>query len=145
MGSGGGMLGKFVDAAFGREVTGKCSTGLLSGLPDATKLVVMFGLGTRGKYVREARRLFELARPGVWRDVNEVAYSDGMITVVHVEHFASQRELIPNWLGVNPNQRSRLGLLARDAVAGASNLPIVGTSGSRSRAIARVTKTPIKW
>jgi hypothetical protein len=125
-GSGGGMLDKFVDAAFGREVTGNCAIRFLSGLPDATRLVVMFGLGSRGKYVREARRLFELARPGVWRDVNEVAYSDGTITTVHVEHFASQGALIPNWLGINPNERSRLGLLARDAVAGALNLRIAG-------------------
>jgi hypothetical protein len=115
-GSGGGMLDKFVATDFGREVSRNCATRFLSGLPATTRLVVMFGLGSRGKYVREARRLFELARPDAWRDVNEVAYSDDKITVVHVEHFASQGALIPNWLGVNPCKRAELGLLARAAV-----------------------------
>ena len=49
--------------------------------------------------------------------LNEVAYTDDRIMVVHVEHFASQGANIPNWLGQNAHPRSRLGLLAREAVS----------------------------
>ena len=65
----------------------------------------MFGLGAKGSYVSAARRAIEAARPGTWRTVNEVAYTDGQITVVHVEHFASQGANIPNWLGQNIHPR----------------------------------------
>ena len=115
-GSGGGMLDKFVATPFGQEVAGNCTTSFLATLPDSTKLVIMFGLGTKMNYVREARRLVSAARPGAWRTVNEVAYSDGRVTFVHVEHFASQGALIPNWLGENSHDRSKLGTMAREAV-----------------------------
>jgi len=117
-GSGGGMLDKFVATPFGSEVTTRCTATFLSGLPPQTKLVVMFGLGSRGNYVREAKRVISSVRPETWRDVNEVAYTDGKITVVHVEHFAAQGRLLPNWLGVNNHARAALGLLAREAVEG---------------------------
>jgi hypothetical protein len=77
---------------------------------------VLFGLGTKQNYVREAFKLFERVRPGLLRWINDVAYSDSKITVVHVEHFASQGALIPNWLGKNVHDRSKLGLMARSAV-----------------------------
>lgn len=115
-GSGGGMLDKFVATSFGQEVAGRCSTRFLGELPPQTRLVVLFGLGTGGNYVREARRLIERARPGTWRRINEVAYTDGKVTFVHVEHFAAQGALIPNWLGERPSDRARLGVLAREAV-----------------------------
>ena len=116
MGSGGGMLDKFVATPFGQEVAGNCAQAFLGTLPDSTKLVIMFGLGTKMNYVREARRLIALARPGAWRTVNEVAYTDGRVTFVHVEHFASQGALIPNWLGENRHDRSLLGAKARETV-----------------------------
>lgn len=126
-GSGGGMLDRFVATSFGQEVAGRCSTRFLRDLPPATKLVVMFGLGTRGNYVREARKLVQQARPGQWRTVNEVSYTDGSVTFVHVEHFASQGALLPNWLGENSHERARLGILAREAVQGvAGNRPLSG-------------------
>lgn len=118
-GSGGGMLDKFVATEFGSKVAGNCAKRFLGDLPASTKLVVMFGLGTRMNYVREARKLFSQARPGSWRTVNDVAYSDGSVTVVHVEHFASQGALIPNWLGVNEHERSKLGKMAQEGVRSA--------------------------
>ncbi len=93
------MLDKFVATDFGREVANQCALRFLSGLPETTRLIVMFGLGAKGGYVQAARRLIETARRGSWRWVNKVAYTDGRVTVVHVEHFASQGALIPNWLG----------------------------------------------
>jgi hypothetical protein len=48
--------------------------------------------------------------------VNDIAYTDRTVTVVHVEHFASQGANIPNWLGQNSHPRARLGLMAREAV-----------------------------
>jgi hypothetical protein len=89
-------------------------------LACVSKLVVMFGLGTNGSYVREARKLVEKARSGQWRTLNEIAYTDGTVTFVHVEHFASQGALLPNWLGENPHERAQLGILAREAVQIAS-------------------------
>jgi hypothetical protein len=118
-GSGGGMLDRFIATSFGAKVANNCSTRFLSGLPPAARLIVLFGLGTKGNYVTAARRLFERIRPGSWKTVNEISYSDGTISVVHVEHFASQGALIPNWLGENQHERARLGLLAREAVANA--------------------------
>lgn len=115
-GSGGGMLDKFMGTQFGNEVALNCASEFLGSLPPKTRLVVMFGLGTKLNYVRAARRLVASARPGQWRTVNEVAYSDGSVTFVHVEHFASQGALIPNWLGVNNHDRSALGRRAREAV-----------------------------
>ena len=89
-GSGGGMLDKFVSTSFGREVAQNCAANFLTDLPGSTKLVIMFGLGSNMSYVPEARMLISAARPGAWRTVNEVAYTDGQVTFVHVEHFASQ-------------------------------------------------------
>jgi len=120
--SGGGMLDKFVATPFGKEVAGNCAMAFLGALPASTKLVIMFGLGTKMNYVREARRLIAAARPDTWRTVNEVSYTDGRVTFVHVEHFASQGALIPNWLGENKHDRSKLGTMARDAVRMALNL-----------------------
>ncbi|MWP40334.1 hypothetical protein GQY15_22615 [Rhodobacter sphaeroides] len=116
LGSGGGMLDKFVATPFGQEVAGNCTMAFLAELPASTKLVIMFGLGTKMNYVREARKLIAGARPGIWRTVNDVAYTDGRVTIVHVEHFASQGALIPNWLGENKHHRSKLGTMAREAV-----------------------------
>lgn len=53
------------------------------------------------------------------RKVNEVAYEDEGVVVVHVEHFRSQGNLIPKWLGDGEHTRdprSRLGQQAREAV-----------------------------
>lgn len=116
-GSGGGMLDRFVALPFGRQVATNCASAFLGELPAQTRLIVMFGLGTNLNYVAAARGLIGLARPGQWRDLSQVAYTDGEVTVVHVEHFASQGRLIPDWLGVNPSARSTLGQLARSAVA----------------------------
>ncbi len=116
-GSGGGMLDKFVASGFGKEVARNCTNRFLARFPDSTRLVVMFGLGTKLNYVREAQRLFESCRAGRWRWINEVAYADDQIVVVHVEHFASQGALIPNWLGTNNHYRSRFGRMAQRAVA----------------------------
>lgn len=118
-GSGGGMLDKFVATPFGQTVSSNCAQRFLKYLPSKTRLVMMFGLGSKGNYVRAAKQIVERARPGKWRTVNEVAYTDGKVTFVHVEHFASQGALIPNWLGENPHVRSKLGQLAKIAVLGA--------------------------
>ena len=101
---------------FGESISTSCATQFLGQLPTETKLVIMFGLGTGRDYVTTARQAIEKGRPGVWRTVNDVAYTDGKITVVHVEHFASQGANIPNWLGQNDHPRAHLGSLARDAV-----------------------------
>ncbi len=115
----GGMIDPFMQSRFGQNVSTTCATRFLRDLPAETKLVVLFGLGARGSYVSAARKIIATARPGAWRTVNEVAYTDGRITIVHVEHFASQGALLPNWLGQNRHERARLGLLARQAVASA--------------------------
>ncbi len=100
-GSGGGMLDKFVAIPFGRKVSQQCTSRFLSNLPTETKLIIMFGLGSKQNYVRESYRLFQIARPSKWQWINDVSYTDGKITVVHVEHFASQGSHIPDWLGEN--------------------------------------------
>ena len=125
--SGGGMLDKFVATSFGRTIANNCASNILRNLPAETKLVVLFGLGTKGNYVSEARKVIQRARPDrPWRTINEVAYTDGQVTFVHVEHFASQGRLIPDWCGepdpkkgnaVSP--RSRLGELAYKAAQAA--------------------------
>jgi len=116
-GSGGGMLDKFVATKFGQEIAQKCSSNFLGNLPPQTKLVVMFGMGTKQNYVEETFKLFQKARPTkTWKRINDVAYQDGEITVVHVEHFAAQGALIPNWMGTNKHVRSKLGDMAIEAV-----------------------------
>jgi len=115
-GTGGGMLDKFVDTTFGENITLNCMENYLSVLPAKAKLVIMFGMGTKGNYVKACNQLYKIIRPGNWAWLNEVAYTDGKITVVHVEHFTSQGALIPNWRGLNDNPRSKLGMLAKQAV-----------------------------
>ena len=114
-GSGGGMLDKFVAAPFGQEVARKCATRFLGVISPSTKVVVMFGLGSKGNYINESRKLFQQSQPGRWTMFNEISYTDGKLMVVHVEHFASQGALLPNWLGEKPHERARLGVLAREA------------------------------
>lgn len=118
-GSGGGMLQQFVATTFGSEIAGRCATRFIGNLPSETKLAIMFGLGTKCGYVAESRKLFQSARPGAWRSVNQVAYTDGRVTIVHVEHFKSQGALIPQWLGERQHPRALLGILARQAVSAA--------------------------
>ena len=121
------MLDKFVATPFGREVAGNCASRFLGDLPLETKLVVLFGLGTKNNYVTEARKVIQRGRPSkTWRTINEVAYTDGLVTFVHVEHFASQGSLIPDWCGQpNPKKanaisiRSRFGRFAHEAAQAA--------------------------
>lgn len=115
-GSGGGMLDKFIAIPFGNSVAINCTTTFLRNLLEQTRLIVMFGLGTNMNYVNSAYGLFRRARPGNWKMINPIAYTDGKITVVHVEHFAAQGALIPNWLGENDHPRSNLGRLSKAAV-----------------------------
>lgn len=113
--SGTGML-KFPSSKIGQEVAENCMSTYLGILPKKTKLIVMFGLGSKNKYVDECFSLFQKNRPGHWERINEVAYADGQVTVVHVDHFAVQGAHLPNWLGVNDHPRSELGRLAAEAV-----------------------------
>lgn len=115
-GTGGGMLDKFIGRPFGAQIAKNCSTRFLQDLPARTRLIVMMGMGSRGKYIAECRRLFETVRVGPWKTVNEVAYADPQVVVVHVEHFASQGAHLPNWLSGTAHERGKLGLLAREAV-----------------------------
>ncbi len=115
-GSGGGMLDKFIKTTLGQKVANNCTTKFLSNLPNKTKLIVMFGLGTKLNYVQESYNLYQFARPGEWKWINDVSYTDGRIVVVHVEHFASQGALIPNWLGEKSHDRSKYGIFAKKAV-----------------------------
>ena len=118
-GSGGGMLDKFAANSFGRGVATRCATRFLGSLPRTTKLVVMFGLGAKLNYVDAALQVFKVARPGRWRTLNDVSYADDVLTVVHVEHFAAQGPLIPDWLGITNKPRARLGRLAQQSVLSA--------------------------
>jgi hypothetical protein len=99
-GSGGGMLDRFAATPFGREVVGRCAARFLANLPEETRLVLMFGMGSELNYVGECERAIHAVRrrPG-WRRYDDVSYGDDVVTFVHVEHFASQGALIPNWLG----------------------------------------------
>jgi hypothetical protein len=106
----------FVASSFGRGVAARCATRFLGSLPPSTKLIVMFGLGTNLNYVDAALQVFKVARPGSWRKLNDVSYADEAVTVVHVEHFASQGSLIPDWLGITNKPRARLGKLAQQSV-----------------------------
>jgi hypothetical protein len=121
-GSGGGMLDRFVSTPFGSDVTGRCSERFLGQLPPRTKLVILFGFGNRMSYVAGAQRLIRSARPGAsWRRINDVSYGDDAATFVHVEHFAAQGRLIPDWLGApdghgRVSERSRLRHQAAEAV-----------------------------
>jgi hypothetical protein len=115
-GTGGGMLDKFIARDFGRTILENCSTRFLGDLPARTKLIVMLGLGTRGSYVTACRQALAKARPGQWRTINEVTYTDSKVVVVHTEHFASQGALLPNWLSGERHERGRVGLLAREGV-----------------------------
>lgn len=116
-GTDGGIIDKFLTSAFGAEVTQNCMNQHLASLPPRTKLIVMFGMGSKLAYVKDCFKVYERARGGTWIWLNDVAYTDGKITVVHVEHFASLGSLIPDWLGRNIDKRSIYGLMAREAVA----------------------------
>lgn len=122
-GTGGGMLDRFVADPFGLRIASNCSQRFLSDLPARTRLVVMLGLGTKGNYVAACRQIYQKARPGPWWIVNEVAYADDQVVVVHTEHFAAQGALIPNWLAGRAHERGWLGLLAREAVGFALTRP----------------------
>ena len=48
-----------------------------------------------------------------------MAYTDGSVTFVHVEHFASQGRPIPDWLGESDGKHTKYGLLAKEAAEAA--------------------------
>jgi hypothetical protein len=115
--SSGGILDKFVATSFGKMVSEECSSQFLGNLPPQTKLIIMFGMGTKQKYVREAYKIFQHIKPGNWRWlINDVSYTDGKITVVHVEHFSVQGPLLRQWLGEIEHKRSKYGNAARISV-----------------------------
>lgn len=114
--TGGGMLDNFHATPFGSAVIDGCTRRFLGELPTCTKLAILLGMGSKGNYISACRQAMERARPGPWRTINEVAYADHQLTVVHTEHFASQGALIPNWLSGDGHPRGRLGLKAREAV-----------------------------
>lgn len=62
-GTGGRMLDGFMESAFGAEVATKCIGSHLLHLPPQTKLVIMFGLGTRLGYLARNYR----DEPSSWR------------------------------------------------------------------------------
>jgi hypothetical protein len=115
-GTDGGIIDKFFTSNFGAEVTLNCMDQYLSTVPSRSKLIVMFGMGTKLAYVKDCFKVYERARGGSWVWLNDIAYTDGKITVVHVEHFASLGSLIPDWIGQNENKRASYGLMARNAV-----------------------------
>lgn len=121
IGSGGGMLDKFVATDFGNEVAGNCASSFLADMPSSVKLVVMFGLGTDKNYVRASRKLIEKARNKEMKWINDVSYSDDEIVVVHVEHFAAQGSLIPQWLGDGEHEGCERSILSAMAIQGVSN------------------------
>ena len=110
------MIDPFLNSQFGSDIASRCATRFLRDLPGETRLIVMFGLGTKLGYVSSAQAAIERARPGRWRSINDVAYSDGLITVVHVEHFKAQGSLIPDWLGEKEKPRATYGKQAKAAV-----------------------------
>lgn len=115
--TGGGMLDKFVGTDFGEKVSQECSSRFLGALSPKTKLIIMFGMGTKQNYVRESYKLFQYARPGKWDWlIEDVSYIDNKITVVHVEHFSTQGAHLSNWLGEKTDKRNRLGLEAKLSV-----------------------------
>ena len=130
-GTGGGMLDKFVLTPFGRSVAGTCTSSFLGKLPSTVRLVVLYGMGSKGGYVEAAERLIRRARnSATWQRHNEVSYGDAGVTFVHTEHFRSQGVLIPNWLGAKDDQgnvrdpaRARLGQIAAAAVTRALTKP----------------------
>jgi hypothetical protein len=116
-GFGSNMLDKFVASDFGKKVSQECSSRFLGDLPPKTKLIIMFGLGKKQNYVLEAYKLFKHARPVDWRWLEkDVSYTDGRITVVHVEHFGVLGRHLKDWLGENIHKRSILGDAARLSV-----------------------------
>lgn len=135
-GSGGGMLDRFVSTQFGQHIAQNCTERFLSKLPNTTKLIVMFGLGTGLNYVKSAFKLYQSARGGRWQWLNDVAYTDDRVVVVHVEHFASQGPLISQWLGDKGHPRKVYGQQAQEAAASvidvsqrtASNTPSIATA-----------------
>ena len=146
-GSGGGMLDKFVATPFGQEVANNCAEKFLSQLPASTKLVVMFGLGSKLNYVQEAFKLYQKACKGPWRWLNEVAYTNGSIVVVHVEHFASQGALIPQWMGKDQHERGQYGRMAQDAVRLAfkgNQAPIAGNAACVQPLVEQISRTRSK-
>jgi hypothetical protein len=54
----------------------------LGNLPVTTRLVLMFGLGAKGNYVRETRKLVEKARPGRWRALKEITHKEQTTTPI---------------------------------------------------------------
>ena len=115
-GTGNGILQKFLKSNFGNEISTNCAKQYLSQLPSRTKLVVMFGMGANLTYVKQCFDIYKNSIDGDWKWINDVSYSNGRVTIVHVEHFASQGALIPCWLGEKESTRSLLGELAREAV-----------------------------
>ncbi|MEY8843499.1 hypothetical protein AB9K41_31125 [Cribrihabitans sp. XS_ASV171] len=108
--TGGKMIDGFLaDPEFGQTVAENCASRFLGHLPAETKLIVMFGMGQKLGYVKSAYTTISRARPGKWRWINEVAYWDGEVTVVHVEHFKAQGSLIPDWMGLTGADRAKYG------------------------------------
>ena len=93
--SGNSILEKFLASAETREIAHTCTEEFLSKLPSRTKLVLL--LGNSQDYVDGCQALFKRLYPKI-RQVNDVAYTDGVITWVHSIHAAAQGDYIPQWL-----------------------------------------------
>jgi hypothetical protein len=115
-GANGNMLSGFVGSDFGKGIAENCVDEHLGHLPPSVKLVLLFGYGANMAYFKTLKSMLPRLKKGKWQSINEVAYTDGKVTYVHLEHFASQGNLIPEWMGAKPGMRRRLGLAAKEAV-----------------------------
>lgn len=100
---------------FPLSVIHNCIERFLSALPERLKLIVMLGIDDA--YVENCRIV--LSRLHTLHSINDVSYTNGMVTWVHVAHPSRANVHLTTWLSGNPSQAAiaRKRELAKNAVA----------------------------
>lgn len=111
---GNGMLENFSSHPFGQEVVSRCTTNFLGSLPASVKVIVLFGLGrnlerkdsgrNRFSYVENVKKTLERTFGRPMQMLNDLAYYNDKITVVHIEHFA-EPSYATRWLSKDHERR----------------------------------------
>lgn len=85
-------------------VVRNCVERFLTDLPPRLRLVIM--LGNDSGYVKLCMAEIACIRPGGLRGINDISYSDGKVTFIHVTHPSPGNGHFSNWLHGSPETTS---------------------------------------
>ncbi|MBG1232573.1 hypothetical protein [Aestuariivirga litoralis] len=133
----GDVINALANRASGDDWALACIDQHLSRLPTRTKLVVL--MSNDADYMGASFGRLAKVRPSLKR-INDVAYSDGIVTFVHIVHCAgTSGNHYSNWMARNGTGQGHKARLADEAVRSAGYRPASNPNIAREKIMPPVT------